>query len=164
MSKILPVFLILASFLLSASVSTRFSIGAMFDVGLILTICFGLTKGEVKGAVFGFFSGLVYGLLMANMFGFFALLGFAAGFASGFFKEDYGDRSLSATVLIVIGIVFVYLSVSYIGQIVIISQFGFFQRFHAIVLPKTILTTMLFVPIYLCVDFIRSKAKRVELV
>ena len=164
MSKIFPVFLILVGFLLNASVLSRLNIGAMFDIGLVLIICFGLTKGEIKGAVFGFFFGLVNGMLMANMLGFFALLGFAAGFASGVFREDCGERSLIATVLIVLGVVFSYQIVSYIGQAVIVSQFGFLQRLHTIVLPKTILTTILFVPIYLCVDFVRSKVKRVELV
>ena len=164
MSKLLPVFLIPASFMLSASVLSRISIGAMFDVGLVMIICYGISKGEVKGAIFGFITGMVYGILMANMIGLFALLGFASGFVSGIFREYDSERSLIITVLIVLGVVFAYQTVSYLGQAVFLGQFGFLLRLHAVVLPKTILTTALFVPVYLFVSFVRSRVKRVELV
>ena len=155
MSKILPPFLIMASFLISSSILPRFGIGAMFDIGLVMIICFGLAKGEIKGAVFGFFAGLVYGILMANMAGFFAILGFASGFVSGILREGDFERSLVITVLIVLGVVFWYQTASYLGQALLLGQFGFLRRLHAIVLPKTILTTALFVPSYLFVSFVR---------
>ena len=163
MSKVFPVFLILASFMLSASVLPRFSIGAMFDISLVMIICFGLTRGEVQGAVFGFFVGFVNGILVANMIGFFSLLGFAAGFACGIFRDENNDRSLIITILIVLGVIFAYQTASYLGQVVFMGQFGFIQRFHTVVLPKTILTTALFVPVYMFVDFVIGKVKRVEL-
>ena len=163
MSRVLPVFLILVSFLLSASVLPRFNIGAMFDICLVMIICFGLKKGEVKGAVFGFFIGFVYSILMANMIGFFAPLGFVAGFVCGIFREDDNGRRLIITILMVLGIVFAYQAVSYLGQALILGQFGFLQRLHTVVLPKTILTTALFVPVYMFVGFVSNKVKRVEL-
>ena len=163
MSKVLPVILILISFLLGASVLPRFNIGAMFDISLIMIICFGFVKGEVKGAIFGFFVGLVHGMLLANMVGFFTLLGFVVGFVSGIFREDNIVRSLIITVLTVLGVVFVYQTVSYLGQAVFLGQFGFLLRLPAVVLPKTILTTALFVPVYLLVSFVRTRVKRVEL-
>ena len=160
MNKVLPPFLILASFLFSATVLPRFSIGEMFDISLVAVVCYGLVKGELKGAVFGFFVGLVHGMLMASLVGLFALIGFVAGFVSGFFQEDDSERSLLITILIVLGVVFAYQTVSYLGQAVFFGQFGFLQRLHIVVLPKTILTTALFVPIYMFVGFIR---RRVEL-
>ena len=163
MSKILPVFLILVSFLFSASVLTSFNLGVMFDLSLVIMICYGFFKGEVKGAIFGFVVGFVYGILMANIVGFFAFLGFATGFVSGIFRENDQDRSLIITILIVLAIVFSYQTVSYLGQSVLFGQFGFLQRFHTVVLPKTILTTALFIPVYLFVSFVRNKVKRVEL-
>ena len=164
MSRVLPIFLILVSFLFSASVLPRFNIGAMFDIGLVVVICYGLTKGEVKGAVFGFVTGLVYGLLLASMAGLFALLGFIAGFVCGLFRDDDYERSLIITVLIVLGVVFAYQAASYLGQAVFFGQFGFLQKLHIVVLPKTILTTALFVPMYLFVSFVRSRIlKRVEM-
>ena len=163
MSKVLPVFLILVSFLLSSSVLPRFGIGANFDTGIIMVICYGLVKGEVKGAAFGFFAGLINGMLMANMVGLFALLGFIAGFISGIFREDGYERSLIVTILIVLGVVFAYQSVSYLVQTMFLGQFGSIQRLHLVVIPKTILTTALFVPVYLFVGFVIGKVKRVEL-
>ena len=163
MNKVLPIFLILASFTLSSTVLPRFNIGAMFDISLVMIICFGLIKGEVKGAVFGFFVGLVNGILMANIVGFFALLGFVAGFVCGFFRDENNERSLIITILIVLGVVFAYQMASYLGQIVFFGQFGFLQRLHTVALPKTILTTALFVPVYVFLCFVISKVKRVEL-
>ena len=160
MSKVLPAFLILASFLLSASVLPRLAIGTLFDLNLVAVIVFGLAKGELRGAVFGFFIGLVYGILMENLAGFFALLGFVAGFASGYFREGAGERSMMLTILIVLGVVLAYQVASYTGQAVLMGQFGFLQRLHTVVLPKTILTTALFTPVYMFVGFIR---RRVEL-
>ena len=164
MTRVLPIFLILISFMLSSAVLPRFNIGAMFDIGLILTICFGLVKGEIKGAVYGFFIGLVYGILMAYMVGLFVFLGFVIGYASGLFKEEYSERSLIITILIVLGMVFAYQLAIYFGQAMLLGQFGFLQRLHTIVFPKTILTTMLFVPIYLFVCLVKSKVKRADLV
>ena len=164
MSKVLPIFLIFGSFLISASVLTRFNIGAMFDVKLVVIVCYGLTKGEYKGAIFGFFTGLVFGILLANMVGFFALLGFVTGYASGIFFKYDSERSLIVTVLIILGIVFAYQTVAYIGQAVFLGQPGLMQRLHMIVFPKTILTTALFVPVYLLVNRFRNKVKRVEFV
>lgn len=159
MSIIFPPFLILLSFLLSTSVLPRFSFGANFDVGLILIICYGLSKGQIRGAFFGFFTGLVYGMLLANMVGLFVLLGFTAGFVGGIFHEYDDDRSLVITILIVLGIVFAYQTASFFGQAVFFGQLGVLQRFFAIVLPKTILTTALFVPVYLLMGFVRTKCK-----
>ena len=163
MSKVLPPLLILLSFLISASVLPHFSIGANFDIGLIIIICYGITKGEVKGAIFGFFAGLVYGILMANIAGFFALLGFIFGFVCGMFRENDDERSLIITILIVLGVVFAYQTMSFLGQAVLLGQLGFLQRLHTLVLPKTILTTALFIPIYMFMGFVRHRAKRVEL-
>ena len=162
MSKVMPVFMILMSFLLSVSVLPLFGIGAMFDVGLIMIICFGLIKGEVKGGVFGFFTGLVYSMLFVYTVGLFALLGFVAGYASGVIRDEHDERSLIVTIFIVLGVVFAYQMASYLGQAVFMGQLGFLRRLHVVVLPKTILTTMLFVPVYLFVGFFKNKVKRVE--
>ena len=163
MSKVLPVFLILASFVLSSTVLPRFNIGVMFDVPLIMIICYGLVKGEVKGAFFGLVIGFVCSVLMASLIGFFTILSFVTGYVCGIFREDDSERSMIVTVLIVLGIVFAYQMLSYIGQAILMGQFGFFLRLHTIVFPKTILTTALFVPIYLFVNFVRSNVKRVEM-
>ena len=156
MSKVLPPVLILIGFLISTAVLPRFlPLGVMFDVGLVLIVCYGLAKGEIKGAMFGLALGLVYGLLMSGFFGFFALTGFAAGFASGFFRDD--ERSLVVTILIVLGVVFVYQIVSYVGQAVLLGEIGFMRTLHRVVLPKTILTTLLIVPVNLFSVYIRRR-------
>ena len=160
MRKVLPAFLVIAILLLGASVLPRIALGPMFDLNLVAVIVFGLAKGELRGAVFGFFVGLVHGILMASFVGFFALLGFVAGYVCGFFQEYDSQRSMAITILIVLGVVFAYQTASYFGQAVLFGQLEFLQRLHMVVLPKTILTTALFVPVYMFVGFIR---KRVEL-
>ena len=163
MNKVLPFVLVLVSFVLSSTILPRFNIGVMFDVSLVIIVCYGLVKGEVKGAFFGLIIGFVYSVLMANLIGLFTLLGFVTGYVSGFFYEDDSDRSMIITILIVLGIVFAYQMLSYMGQAILMGQFGFLQRIHTVVLPKTILTTALFVPIYMLVSYVRSKVKRVEM-
>ena len=163
MTKILLALLILANFLVRFSVLPHFSaFWGMFDTGIIIIICFGLVQGEVRGALFGFISGLVYDMLLASLFGLFALLGFVAGYASGKFQKNENERSLLGTTLVALGIVFIYQAASLVGQLLFLGEVGLMRRLFIVILPKTVLTTALFVPIYVFVSFARNKVKRVE--
>ena len=156
MTNILLVLLVPVNLIISVTVLPHLPI-LMFDTFFVMIVCVGLVQGEIKGGVFGFAAGFVNDMFFPGLFGFFSLLGFALGFICGMLKNKTSKESLLFTTLVVLGVVLLYQTISLSGQLIILGQFGFLFRLHTVVLPKTVLTTALFVPVYMLICFVRGK-------
>lgn len=155
--------LIFVNFILQATLFSHLAIfGVTPDTGLILIVSYAILRGDIEGAIFGFCAGLVQDALGGTVIGFFALLGFLTGYICGkpfreFFKDNY-----FLPFFVVVGVSLVYQIVLYIGNILIFGQLEFWFYFRIIILPKTIYTALLSVPLYALLHFINVQVERLE--
>ncbi|MDR0273011.1 MAG: rod shape-determining protein MreD [Clostridiales bacterium] len=153
--------LIITNFILQATLLPHFSILQVTpDTALIFIVSYAVIRGEIEGSIFGFFAGLVYDVLGGLVIGHFALLGFLTGYVCGkpfrdFFKDNY-----FLPFFVVIGVSFVYQFTVYISSIIFFGQPDFWFYFRSIILPKTIYTASLSIPLYGFLYFINAKIVR----
>ena len=146
MNKLLFAPLIILSFILSTAVMPRLPLAfGMIDLNLAIILCYAMLNGEVRGAAFGFCAGLAFDLLLANIIGFNALLGFLAGYASGAFLKHSKEAQMIYSALIALVIVFLYQLANYAGLSIFFAQTDFLRAIHRIIIPKSILTTIFFI-------------------
>ena len=155
--------LIVFNFILQSVLFPHFEImGVMPDSALVLIVSYAILRGDIEGAVFGFFAGLVQDLLGGMVIGVFALMGFLTGYFCGkpfrdFFKDNY---FLPFFIIILVSLVYQF--VYYVGSVLIFGQLAMGHYFINIILPKTIYTASLSVPLYALLHFINSRIERLE--
>ena len=155
--------LIIVNFVLQTALFPHFAIMEVTpDTALVLIASYAILRGDIEGAIFGFFAGLVQDAMGGLFLGLFALLGFLTGYVCGkpfrdFFKDNY---FLPFFVIIVVSLVYQF--VLYVGTILVFGQLDFWFYFRSIILPKTIYTASLSVPVYALLHFINSKIERYE--
>ncbi|MCL2200014.1 MAG: rod shape-determining protein MreD [Defluviitaleaceae bacterium] len=153
--------IILVNFTLQASLFPHLAIlGVTPDSALVLIISYAILRGDIEGGIFGFFVGLVQDLMGGRVIGFYALLGFIVGFACGkpfrdFFKDNY-----FLPFFVVIGVSFVYQLVVYVSTVMFLGGQDFWFYLRVIILPKTIYTASLAVPLYGFMHFVNSKIEK----
>jgi len=132
------------------------------DTALVFIVSYAILRGDIEGAIFGFAAGLVQDILSGLFIGLFALLGFLTGYVCGkpfrdFFKDNY---FLPFFVVVAVGLVYQF--VVYVSSIMIFGQLDFSFYFRTIILPKTIYTASLSVPLYAFLHFINSRIEKRE--
>ena len=155
--------LVLINFVLQTTLFPHIAIlGVTPDTALVLIVSYAILRGEVEGALFGLFTGLVQDLSGGFTIGLFALLGFVTGYVCGkpfknFFKDSY---FLPFAVVVVVSLVYQF--VLYVATVMFTGQLEFFHYFSTIILPKTIYTASLSIPLYSFLHFVNTKLKRRE--
>ena len=137
-------------------------VGVTPDTALILIVSYGMLRGDIEGALFGLAMGFMTDLFGGTVFGFYALLGFAAGYISGkpfrsFFKDNY-----FLPFLIVLLMVLAYQLLVYVTHLMIGDGVGFWFYLHAMMLPKTVYTVALAIPFYTLFHFCNARLEAFE--
>ncbi|MCL2456325.1 MAG: rod shape-determining protein MreD [Defluviitaleaceae bacterium] len=155
--------LILTNFSLQATFLPRFSIMEVTpDTALVFIVGYAILRGDIEGGVFGFATGIVQDALGGTVLGFYALLGFLAGYFCGKPFKDFFKDNYFLPFFVVIGICIVYQFVVYVSTVMFSAQADFWFYFRAILLPKTIYTASLSVPLYAFLYFLNSKIEKIE--
>ncbi|MCL2049503.1 MAG: rod shape-determining protein MreD [Defluviitaleaceae bacterium] len=155
--------LLLLNFAIQASLLPHFSIMEVTpDTALVLIVSYAILRGEIEGGIFGFFAGLIQDALGGTVLGFYALLGFLLGYVCGkpfrdFFKDNY-----FLPFFVVLAACVVYQFVVYVTTVMFFAQADFWFYFRTILLPKTIYTASLSVPLYAFTYFVNSKLERLN--
>ena len=164
MVRILCMFaLILINFVVQATLLPELAIGGVTpDTALIFIVSYGILRGDIEGAIFGFSAGLVHDMFGGSVIGVFALLGFLTGFACGkpfrdFFKDNY-----FLPFAVVVGVSLIYQLAFYVMTQMFAGQLDFWHYFITIILPKTIYTASLSIPLYSLLHFINARIERHE--
>lgn len=150
--------LILINFALQTALFPHFAImGVTPDTALVFIVGYAILRGDIEGALFGFFAGLVQDISGGLFIGMFALLGFLAGYICGkpfrdFFKDNY-----FLPFFVVVAVSLVHQLAVYVSSIMIFGQLDFWFYFRTIILPKTIYTASLSVPLYALLHFINTR-------
>ena len=153
---------ILLNFVLQTSVLPHVAIlGVTPDTALIFIVSYGILRGDVEGGIFGFSAGLMQDIFSGGPIGMFALIGFLIGYVSGkpfrdFFKDNYFLPFFIVLAAVLIKQLLIYLSFMFLGYL----NFMFFAR--TIILPATIYTVSLSIPLYSLMHFINGRIERFE--
>jgi rod shape-determining protein MreD len=155
--------LILLNYVLQSSVLPALEIfGVAPDTALILIVGYGVLRGDVEGAVFGFFCGLTRDLFGAYYIGLFAMLGMLTGFVCGKpFKDFFHDNALLPFIVVPLAAVAYQLAV-YSAEFLFTGRSSLLQYFGGVIIPKTIYTTAFSMPVYSLLYLINGRLERYE--
>ena len=137
-------------------------LGVTPDTALVLIVSYAILRGDIEGAMFGLFAGLVQDVSGGTVVGVFALLGFLTGYVCGkpfrdFFKENY-----FLPFFVVVGASLLHQFAFYVTTIMFTGQLDFFHYVRTIILPGTIYTASLSIPIYIVLHFANTLVERHE--
>ena len=155
--------LILLNYVLQSTVLIRFSIlGVSPDTAIIFIVSYGILRGDVEGAIFGFFTGLTHDLFGAHFVGLYAMLGMLAGFAAGKpFKDYFKDNYFLPFMIVIIATVSYHILFFFISFL-LWGRLDFWFFFSSIVFPKTIYTASMAIPLYSLMYAINNKIEDFE--
>ena len=157
------VVLVFVNFVLQSTLFPEITIlGVIPDTALVLIVSYAILRREIEGALFGMFVGFVQDAASGMFIGIFAMLGFVIGYVCGkpfknFFKDNY-----FLPFFIVVLASLAHQFALYIATVLFTGQVNFFHYARTIILPKTIYTASLSVPIYAFLHFINLRLERRE--
>ena len=154
--------LILINYIVQSTVLVRFSIlGVNPDTAIIFIVSYGILRGDVEGAIFGFFSGLTHDLFGAHFVGLYAMLGMFTGFVAGKPFKDYFKDNYFLPFMIVVAATLSYQLFIYL-TFLIRGRLDFWFYFTSIILPKTIYTAAIALPLYSLMFVINTRIEDYE--
>jgi rod shape-determining protein MreD len=155
--------LIIVNFVLQTTLFQSFAIfGVTPDTALVFIVSYAILRGDIEGAIFGFGAGLVQDIMGGLFIGLFALLGFLTGYICGKPFKDFFKDNYFLPFFVVVGVSLVYQMAVYISSVMIFGQLDFWFYFRTIILPKTIYSASLSVPLYSLLHFINARLERLE--
>jgi len=155
--------LVFTNFVLQSTLFPEIAIlGVAPDTALVFIVSYAILRREIEGALFGMFVGFMQDASGGMFIGIFALLGFVTGYVCGkpfknFFKDNY---FLPFAVVILASLA--HQLALYITTILFTGQVNFFFYARTIILPKTVYTALLAIPLYAFLHFINSRLERHE--
>lgn len=155
--------LVIINYVLQTTLLPGFAIlGVTPDTALVLIISYAILRGDIEGALFGLFAGFVQDISSGMFIGIFALLGFLAGYVCGKpFKDFFKDNYFLPFIIVVI-VSFFHQLLLYVTTIMFTGQLEFLHYLGTIILPKTIYTASVSIPIYMLLHFVNSKLEVYE--
>ena len=132
--------------------STLFQHAAIMSVlpntALLIVVSYAILRGDVEGALVGFFAGLLQDLFFGRYLGFYAACGTLTGFVCGKpFKDFFRENYLLPIPLVAISMLATELAF-YVFHFLLLGQTDLWYYFHKIILPETVYTTFLAIPVY----------------
>jgi len=155
--------LILLNYVLQTSILPHIAIlGVIPDTALIFIVSYGILRGDIEGALFGFSAGLLQDIFSGGPIGMFALIGFVIGYISGKPFKDFFKDNYFLPFLIVLGAIITQQLVIYVSSFLFLGYLNLLHFAWTIILPTTIYTISLSVPLYSLMHFINGRIERRE--
>jgi len=155
--------IILVNYVLQTTFWPQLAIlGVAPDTGLILIVSYGMLRGEIEGALFGLAAGFLMDMFGGVYLGAYALLGFVIGYVSGKpFRDFFKDNYFLPFFIVLVAVVF-YQFALYIMNFMFHGHLDFFYYIGAIILPKTVYTAALAIPLYSLFHYINKLLETFE--
>ena len=155
--------LIIVNYVLQSTIFVRFSIlGVSPDTALIFIVSYGILRGDIEGAIFGFFAGLTHDLFGGQIVGIYAMLGFLTGFVAGKPFKDYFKDNYFLPFMIVVVAAISYQTLFFFFSFLVRQRMDFWFYFSTIIFPKTIYTASVAIPLYSLMFLINSRLEEHE--
>ena len=155
--------LILINFVMQTSVWPQLAIfGAMPDTAVIFIVSYGVLRGDVEGAIFGFSAGLLQDIFSGGPIGMFALFGMLIGYVSGKpFKDFFNDNYFLPFFIVLVAIIFQQIAI-YISSFLFLGHLNLAHFAWSIILPAVVYTASLSIPLYSLLHFINEQVEKWE--
>lgn len=155
--------LILFNYVLQSTILVRISIlGVNPDTALIFIVSYGILRGDVEGAIFGLFAGLTHDLFGGHVIGLHAMLGMLTGYLAGKpFKDYFKDNFFLPFGIVIVASLF-YQVLFFIFNFLLGGGWNIWFYFRTIILPTTIYTVSVAIPLYSLMFVINSKIEHIE--
>ena len=155
--------LIILNYAFESTILQNFAIfGVAPNISLIMIISYGLLRGEIEGGFFGIFSGLIHDIMGAQFIGLHAGLGLLFGFAAGFPFKDYFKDNYLLPLIITAATSLAYQFLFYVFAFALRGRLEFWFYLWSIILPSTIYTALLAIPVYMLIFVINARLVKRE--
>lgn len=155
--------LILLNYVFQSTVLVQAAIlGVAPDTAIIFIVSYGILRGDVEGAIFGFFAGLVHDVFGGHFIGLYAMLGMFTGYVAGKPFKDYFKDNYFLPFMIVVIATLSYQMMFFFASFLFRGWLDFWFYFWAIIFPKTIYTASVAIPLYSLMFVINSKIEDYE--
>ncbi len=123
-------------------------IGVKPNSALLIIVTYAMLRGDLEGAIVGFFSGLLQDVLFGRVLGLYAMLGLLTGYICGKpFKDFYRENYMIPLILSGISCIcyeFAFYFIFFLFQ----GNIDLFYYFSRVILPETVYTIVIAIPIY----------------
>lgn len=155
--------LILLDYVLQSTVLQSVAVlGVKPDTALIFIVSYGILRGDVEGAIFGFFAGLTYDLFGGYCIGLYALLGMLTGYICGKPFKNFFHDNYFLPFFVVVAATVCYQFLFYCCSFLFMAQIDFPYYARTIILPKTIYTASVAIPFYSLAHALNARIERFE--
>lgn len=132
------------------------------NIAILIVITYAMLRGDIEGAILGFFSGLLQDIFSGRVIGIHALLGTLTGYFCGKpFKDFYKENYMLPLLLTLLGSLF-YEFIFYFTSFLFLGKTEMFYYLRKIMIPTTIYTTALSLPAYRLLYVINNKLEEKE--
>ena len=155
--------LILINYVMQTSVLPHIAVfGVTPDTALIFIVCYGILRGDIEGAIFGFSAGLLQDLFSGGPIGMFALFGLVIGYVSGKpFRDFFKDNYFLPFFIVLIAVLFQQFMI-YVSSFLFLGHLNLVLYARTIILPTAVYTVSLSIPLYSMLHFTNGRVERFE--
>jgi len=137
-------------------------LGVRPNTALIIIVSYSILRGDVEGAILGFFAGLLTDIYFNSYIGLYALMCMLIGYLCGkpfknFFRENF---FLPLSMVAVSSLLYQF--IIYIVNFLFKAELDLPYYFRMIILPGSVYTLILTVPIYSLLYAINNKLEDAE--
>jgi len=132
------------------------------NTALLIVVSYAILRGDIEGAIVGFFAGLLQDLFFAQYIGFYAMCGAVTGYLCGKPFKDFFRENYLMPVILVVAAMFANEIVFYVFHFLLFGQTDFWYYFHKLMLPATVYTLFLSIPVYRVVYGLNERLERVR--
>lgn len=146
----------------TTALNTVALLGVKPDTALIFIVSYGILRGDVEGAIFGFGAGLLHDMGSGYFIGLYAMLGMLTGYVCGKPFKDFFHDNYFFPFFVVIAATVCYQFLFYCSSFLFMGKVDFLYYARTIILPKTIYTASLSIPLYSLLYAINARVEAYE--
>lgn len=146
----------------STALGTVAILGVKPDTMLVFIVSYGILRGDVEGAIFGFFAGLTHDLFGGYFVGLYAMLGMLTGYVCGKPFRDFFHDNYFLPFFVVIMAMVSYQFLFYCASFLFTGKVDFLYYARTVILPKTIYTASVSIPLYSLLYATNARIERYE--
>ncbi len=127
------------------------------NAALAIVVCYAILRGDVEGAILGFFTGLLQDIFFGRYIGFYALTYSLLGFCCGKPFKDFFREHYFIPILLALAASYLNNMAFYIFNFLLRAKLEFGYYFFKVILPEAIYTALISAVIYKILYVVNSK-------
>ena len=156
-------FVVLINYILQSTLFSYIEILSIRpNTALAVVVCYAILRGDVEGAILGFFTGLLQDIFFGRYIGFYALTYALLGFCCGKPFKDFFPEHYFMPMILTLGAAFANSITFYIFNFLLRAKLDFGYYFFKVILLEAVYTALISAVIYKLIHVINSKLEKRE--